>query len=126
MNNSQWERLLSTVNGTNDRLETAMIVDSPWIPGYCKINTIDYFARPDVWIAAHEKIKADFPDMIFLPDYWVEYGMALEPSGFGCKMEFHPDSPPTIHHIIKDADDTDTIHQLVIPDPKRNGLMPHA
>jgi uroporphyrinogen decarboxylase len=126
MKNHEWERLLSIISGNNSRLETAMIVDSPWIPGYCGINTIDYFARPDVWIAAHERIKADFPGIIFLPDYWVEYGMALEPSGFGCKVDFYPNTPPSIHQIIEDADDTDTIEKLAVPDPKRSGLMPIA
>ncbi|HHY81266.1 MAG TPA: uroporphyrinogen decarboxylase [Clostridiales bacterium] len=126
MKNNQWECLLSVIRGNNKRLETAMIVDSPWIPGYCGINTIDYFARPDVWLSAHEKIKADFPNIIFLPDYWVEYGMALEPSGFGCKVDFYPNTPPTIHHVIKDADDTDSIENLAIPDPKLSGLMPIA
>ena len=126
MNSHQWKRLLSTINGDNDKLEAAIIVDSPWIPGYCKINTIDYFVRPDIWLSAHEKIKADFPDLLFLPDYWVEYGMALEPSGFGCKIDFYPNSLPTIHHIIKDADDVDTIYKLEVPDPKLSGLMPFA
>ena len=32
MKNHEWERLLSIISGNNSRLETAMIVDSPWIP----------------------------------------------------------------------------------------------
>ncbi|HZK33954.1 MAG TPA: uroporphyrinogen decarboxylase family protein [Bacillota bacterium] len=126
MNRIQWETLLKTVKGENTSLEAAMIVDSPWIPGYCEINTIDFFARPDVWLSAHEKIKADFPDLLFLPDYWVEYGMALEPSGFGGKVDFYPNSPPTVHHIVEDVDDVDTINSLEVPDPNKSGLMPMA
>lgn len=126
MNRIEWKALLETIRGENDRLEAAMIVDSPWIPGYLEIDTIDFFARPDVWLAAHERIKADFPGLILLPDYWVEYGMALEPSGFGCKIDFYPNSPPTVHPVIKDLDDTDSINDLDLPNPKKSGLMPMA
>lgn len=126
MNRIEWKALLETIRGENDRLGAAMIVDSPWIPGYLEINTIDFFARPDVWLAAHERIKADFPGLILLPDYWVEYGMALEPSGFGCKIDFYPNSPPTVHPVIKDLDDADSINDLDLPNPKKSGLMPMA
>lgn len=123
MTDKQWEYLESVVAQTNTQLPTGLIVDSPWMPGYCGINNIDFFARPDAWLNAYKKIKKDFPETIFLPDWWNEFGMATEPSGFGCKFDFYEDNLPTVHHIIEDTDD-EIIDTLAAPDPRKNGLMP--
>lgn len=120
----QWKNLQQIVAHTNTKLSSGLIVDSPWMPGYCGINNIDFFARPEAWFSAYQKIKADFPETTFLPDWWNEYGMATEPSGFGCKFDFYEDNLPTVHHIIEDIDDVDTIESLKVPDPRKNGLMP--
>ena len=123
MNQQQWKNLEAVVAGTNDGLSVGLIVDSPWMPGYCGIGNIDFFVQPDTWINAYKKIKADFPEVTFLPDWWNEYGMATEPSGFGCKLDFYDDNLPTVHHIIRDTDD-EIINSLTPPDPRKNGLMP--
>jgi MtaA/CmuA family methyltransferase len=107
-----------------DIVPVALIVDSPWLPGYMGMSTLDFFTMPDQWFEAYLKIKKDFPGMIFLPDFWVEYGMATEPSGFGCKINFFENSTPTINHIIPSADDLDQVESLAAPNPKRDGLMP--
>ena len=64
----------------------ALIVDSPWIPGYLDISAIDYFSMPDIWLRANLEVERQFPEVIFLPGFWVEMGMAAEPSGFGCRV----------------------------------------
>lgn len=124
MNKQQWERLERTVRQENDKLEAGLIVDSPWMPGYCGITNLDFYCQPDTWLAAYDKIKTDFPSAIFLPDHWCEFGMATEPSGFGCLFDLYPDNLPTVHHIIEDIDDTDAINALKVPNPKKHGLMP--
>jgi uroporphyrinogen decarboxylase len=72
-----------------------LIVDSPWIPGYLGINHMDYFLDPETWFRANLGIMEEFPDVIFFPSWWVEYGMAAEPSAAGNRIFFHPDQPPT-------------------------------
>jgi len=124
MTEQHWNTLMSVVNHTNTEIPVGLIVDSPWMPGYCGVNNIDFFARPDVWFQAYRKIKQDFPEVIFLPDWWNEYGMATEPSGFGCKIDFYENNLPTVHHIIEDIDDLDAINSLQVPDPRKSGLMP--
>lgn len=124
MKTKHWELFLQTIHAENTILPVGLIVDSPWMPGYCKISTIDFFAQPEIWMNAYVKIKRDFPDLLFLPDWWAEYGMATEPSGFGCKIDFSDGTPPTVRHIIHDAEDTETIDGLEIPDPRKNGFMP--
>ena len=95
-----------------------LIVDSPWIPGYLGISTLDYYTMPDVWLESNLKIKRDFPGLILIPDFWVEYGMATEPSGFGCRVVFFEDRMPNINHIISSAEDIEQILDLPVPNPK--------
>jgi len=129
MTKSQWAKFQSILCGDNadfsEKLAVGLIVDSPWMPGYCGISTIDFYARPDEWFDAYTKIKGDFPGVLFLPDWWHEYGMATEPSGFGVKFNFYDDNLPTVHPIVKDMDDAeDIIDALPTPNPQKDGLMP--
>ena len=124
MTTEQWELLLQTIHAKNNILPVGLVVDSPWIPGYCRISTIDFFTQPETWLNSYQKIKKDFPGIMFFPDWWVEYGMAAEPSGFGGKIDFFDNTPPTIHHIIQGVDDEAGIDALTVPDPKKSGLMP--
>ena len=125
MTKSQWALFRSILRGENQDLAVGLIVDSPWMPGYCGISTIDFYARPDEWFSAYKKIKKDFPGVLFLPDWWMEYGMATEPSGFGVRFNFYDDNLPTVHPFIKDMDEAgDIIAALNSPNPKKDGLMP--
>ena len=45
------------------------------------ISQIDYFTLADQWAKANLYIEERFPSVIFLPGFWAEYGMAVEPSG---------------------------------------------
>ena len=124
MNDYQWSLFKAVLHGENKMLPVGLIVDSPWIPGYCGMTFIDFYARPDEWFNAYIKIKADFPDIIFLPDWWAEYGMSTEASGFGCRIDFYDDNLPVVHHIIESAEDIDVIDRLTVPDPRKSGFMP--
>ena len=125
MTKEQWALFQTTLKGEADGLTVGLIVDSPWMPGYCGITNIDFYARPDEWFAAYVKIKKDFPDILFLPDWWAEYGMATEPSGFGVKFNFYDENLPTVHPMIDDMDNAeDIINALTVPNPRKDGLMP--
>ncbi|AOQ22839.1 Uroporphyrinogen decarboxylase [Moorella thermoacetica] len=122
MNLSQWSIIKKCVNMEElIQVPVGLIVDSPWIPGYVGISTMDYFTIPEKWLEANIKIIKDFPKIIFLPGFWVEYGMATEPSGFGCKINFYPDRTPTINHIINSPEEAEDIF---VPNPQTDGLMP--
>jgi len=99
----------------------SLIVDSPWIPGYTGVSTLDYLTIPEVWLASNLQVVERFPNIIFLPGFWVEMGMAAEPSGFGCKISFYSDSPPAVHAMI---DSSEEIERLKTPNPQTDGLMP--
>ena len=102
-------------------MPTALIVDSPWLPGFTGMNTLDFFLYPDAWLDAHLRVLARFPDVLFVPGFWVEYGMANEPSAFGTPILWRPDSPPGLRHIELSPGEW---HKLRRVDPERDGLMP--
>jgi len=118
----QWETLKRCAAMEEmQEVPVGLIVDSPWIPGHVNMLTIDYFTMTDKWLDANIKVINDFPEVIFLPGFWVEYGMALEPSAFGCKIEFFENTTPNINHIIASTED---VSKLKVPNPKTDGLMP--
>lgn len=126
MTNEQWEVIKKAAAGeTPDNIPVAMIVDSPWIPGYCNVSTIDFYTDINIWSDCYKKIKKDFPGVIFLPDYWVEFGMASESAAFGCRTNFYDYQPACIQHLIDDVDDIESL-ELPDPDPKTDGFMPLA
>lgn len=125
MNLDQIKTLEETIQHKNSRIPVAFIADSPWIPGYCGHTYIDYYMRNDVWMADNRKIIKDFPEAIFVPGWWVEFGMTAEPSGFGCPTCFFDDNLPHLHPLTEDLDNAKEIFKnLQLPDPKRDGLMP--
>jgi len=124
MRDEQWQIIKDCALGKHTgKIPAAMIVDSPWIPGYLGLNTIDFCMDVNLCIEAYDKLKAEYPDLIFIPDYWLEFGMAAEPSGFGCKVNFYDHQPIMISHIITDCEDVEQLLAIPDPDPKKDGLM---
>jgi uroporphyrinogen decarboxylase len=84
MKSEAWERFkriaLSTNSGERHGVITALIVDSPWLTWFMGISHLDYFTLPDQWAKANLYIEERFPGVIFLPGFWVEYRMAVEPA----------------------------------------------
>lgn len=122
MKKEQWDIIKKCANlAPVDPLPISLIIDSPWLPGYLGMSMIDYYTTPDVWLEANLKVEQDFPEIIFLPGFWVEFGMCAEPSGFGCRTSFFHDRTPLVREIIKSLDEVD---RLVQPNPYEDGLMP--
>ena len=95
MRPAQWEIFKRAVRREKiDKIPMALIIDSPWIPGYLGIKHLDYFLDPELWFQSNLKIMREFPDIIFIPSWWMEYGMAAEPSVLGAKIKFWQDNTP--------------------------------
>jgi uroporphyrinogen decarboxylase len=105
-----------------EQVPVALIVDSPWLPGYAGIDTRDYFLFPDKWLEIHKGLPARFPDAVWIPGFWVEYGMAAEPSAFGVKIRFHTDSPPSLEPVVTDL--AFWAEAARPANPQEDGLMP--
>lgn len=118
-----WERFKQAARlGEPDQVPVALIVDSPWLPGYAGIDTRDYFLFPEKWLEINKGLLERFPDALWIPGFWIEYGMAAEPSAFGVRLHFHSDGPPSIAPVIDDlAFWAETIRPA---NPQEEGLMP--
>jgi len=104
-----------------DQVPVAFIVDSPWLPSYAGVNTLDYFLLPETWLKINLSLLERFPEAVWIPGFWVEYGMLAEPSAFGARFVFHQDRPPSIRSI-----NTDPVYwaQAQPADPCQDGIMP--
>ncbi|MHC4344877.1 MAG: uroporphyrinogen decarboxylase family protein, partial [Planctomycetota bacterium] len=56
MTGEQWEKLVAVINGQLiEPLPVGFIIDSPWLPGWAGVKTIDYFSDDEVWLEANLK-----------------------------------------------------------------------
>ena len=115
--------LVAARGGKPERVPTALIIDSPWLPGYAGMHTLDFFLDTDAWLDLHLQVEARFPDVVFLPGFWVEYGMANEPSAFGARIAWRADQPPGLRHLELPPSEWAGLPR---PDPETDGLMPLA
>ena len=122
MTDQQWNDLKAMVKGEYDGpLQTGFIIDSPWLPNWYGIKILDYFSNDELWLKANLKAIETFPDLMFLPGFWSEYGMCTEPSAFGAKSIFWPDEFPFAEKVIQCDEDID---DLQVPNPESDGLLP--
>src|ERR1039457_4613998 len=122
MTDSQWNELLAVVEGKPlARPPIGFIIDSPWLPNWFGIDILDYFTNEPLWFEANRKAIETFPEVMFLPGFWAEFGMCTEPSAFGAKCVFHQNECPFADKTIRDVAQID---DLVEPDPATDGLLP--
>lgn len=122
MTDKDWEILLRVINGEKiNPLPIGFIIDSPWLPNWFGVNIIDYLSNDEIWLNANLKAIEEFPDAMFLPGFWSEYGMCTEPSAFGSKGTFPINEFPHAHRVINSVEEID---DLVIPNPATDGLLP--
>jgi len=122
MTNEQWEKLLAILAGeVFDPLPVGFIIDSPWLPGWSGVSTLDYYCSDEKWLAANLKAVRQFPEAMFLPGFWSEFGMCTEPSAFGTKCRWAQDDLPFAERVIKTVGDISTLEK---PNPRTDGLLP--
>ena len=119
-----WQRFTQAAHLQEpDEIPVALIVDSPWLPGYAGVDTLDYYLLPDRWLEINLGLLDRFPDAVWVPGFWVEYGMAAEPSAFGARILFHHDSPPSIKPL---STDIGFWADAAAPNVREAGFMPLA
>lgn len=122
MTDQEWERLLAVIRGEQIRpLPTAFVIDSPWLPNWAGMTILDYYTSEERWLEANFKAIREFPECLFLPGFWSEFGMCTEPSAFGAKCLFHQDEFPFAERVLHEIDDVD---RLEPPNVRRDGLLP--
>lgn len=122
MTNKQWEELLAVVEGrSTDRKAIGFIIDSPWLPGWAGISTLDYYSSDDIWLKTNMKAIEQFPGVTFLPGFWSEYGMCTEPSAFGARSVWYESNLPHAEKVIRLDEDISGLPQ---PNVTSDGLLP--
>ncbi len=119
---SSWERFKQAAYLQEpDQVPVALIVDSPWLPGYAGIDTRDYFLFPEKWLHINLDLLDRFPSAVWIPGFWVEYGMADVPSAFGARFRFYRDQAPSIEPLTTDIDYWANVS---LPNVEEDGLLP--
>jgi uroporphyrinogen decarboxylase len=122
MTDQHWAQLKAVIQGeTLSPLPVGFIIDSPWLPNWYGIDILDYFTSDRLWLEANMKAIDSFPEVLFLPGFWAEYGMCGEPSAFGARSAFPRNEFP---HAFPNIRTPEEIASLEVPDPVKDGLGP--
>lgn len=122
MNAQQWQDLLKIVAGEKPSLPPiGFIIDSPWLPGWYGISTLQYYTSDELWWEANKKAIETFHEVMFLPGFWSEYGMCSEPSAFGAKQVWYDSNLPHAERVIHQIED---ISLLKKPNAASDGMLP--
>jgi uroporphyrinogen decarboxylase len=122
VNRHQWDALLAVVEGERvEPVPVGFIIDSPWLPNWAGMTLLDYFASEERWLQANRAAVDRFPQVLFLPGFWSEFGMCTEPSAFASRPVWYEDEFPFAEPVLAD---TDAIADLAKPDPAQHGLLP--
>lgn len=115
MKPAQWEIFKKAARLEKlDQVPMALIIDSPWIPGYLGLPHMDYYLDPELWFQSNLKIHEEYPDIIFVPSWWMEYGMAAEPSALGAKIKFWQNNTPSEYHTLYHIEDIDNFPEYEV------------
>jgi uroporphyrinogen decarboxylase len=122
MTEQQWKQLLDVVEGRSlNRIPVGFIVDSPWLPAWAGGSILDYYGSDEFWLETNLKAIRAFPEVLFLPGFWSEYGMCTEPSAFGAKCVWHANDLPFAEKVIETPEQMAALKK---PDVRTDGLLP--
>jgi len=122
MDDQQWNTILSVVRGEAVRpLPAGFIIDSPWLPNWAGRAILDYFTDERAFLEGNLKAIRAFPQAIFLPGFWSEYGMCTEPSAFGAVSVWEEDAFPFAKKVLHSPAE---VERLEKPNPRKDGLPP--
>jgi uroporphyrinogen decarboxylase len=122
MTDQQWKMLVAVVRGEAIRpLPTAFIIDSPWLPNWAGHTILDYFTSESIFLEDNLQAIRTFPEAIFLPGFWSEYGMCTEPSAFGSVSIWGENEFPFARKVLHSPSEVESLER---PDPRKHGLLP--
>jgi uroporphyrinogen-III decarboxylase len=124
MKEKHWENLIKIIEGeTTKEKPIGFIVDSPWLPKWYGSRIIDYYADPEIWFKSNVQAVKEFPEVMFLPGFWAEFGMCTEPSAFGAKLIWSENEFP---YPGKISASPENISGLLKPNVRTDGLLPFS
>ena len=122
MTDKQWETLVAVIRGEKlTPVPTGSIIDSPWLPKWAGHTILDYFTDERTYLEDNMKALETFPDTMFLPGFWSEYGMCTEPSAFGSVCMWEQDEFPFARKVIHSVAEVERVEK---PNVRKDGLLP--
>jgi len=89
MTDPQWETLLKTIHGEAQAPAARRFHHRlPVAAELARYPDSGLFSNDALWLEANLRALRTFPDVLFLPGFWSEYGMCTEPSAFGARCTF--------------------------------------
>jgi uroporphyrinogen decarboxylase len=124
MKDIQWENLIKIIEGeVTKEKPMGFIADSPWLPKWYGSSIIDYYEDPEIWFNSNIQAMKEFPEVMFLPGFWAEFGMVTEPSAFGSKLVWGENDFPYPNKINANPEN---ISGLLKPNVRTDGLLPFS
>jgi uroporphyrinogen decarboxylase len=119
-----YERFLATIN----HKETHPVPVVGWdnavpITRMAGVLAKDYYRDAAIKMAVQKRVLDEFSEIRWVPGFHADYGVVVEASAFGCKVEWFTDDSPFAHPIM---DSIEQVDRLKVPDPESDGLMPEA
>lgn len=122
MTDLQWDNLLRILAGESfDTLPVGFLVDGPWFAAVRGVSLMDYLTDSRIWLEANLQAVGQYPDVMWIPGFWAEYGMISNPPSFGAKCIWPEDSFPTCDSVLRGYADIATLPK---PDVRTDGLLP--
>jgi uroporphyrinogen decarboxylase len=122
MTEQQWDQLLRILEGELlAPLPVGFLVDGPWMAAQLDVPLMAYFTDNSVWMEANRHAEQCYPDIMWLPGFWAEFGMISNPPAFGARCIWPEAGFPTCQPVLRGCDD---IARLACPNVRTDGLLP--
>jgi uroporphyrinogen decarboxylase len=117
------ERFLSAARMKEpDEVPVSLLTSARFFSRFYGIRVFKFFHNPELMLQATLHTMKRFPDIVFFPGLWADYGIVVEPSAFGSRIHWPENFVPYVKgDLFKNPED---IRDLEPPDPKTDGLMP--
>ncbi|KYH33109.1 uroporphyrinogen decarboxylase family protein [Neomoorella mulderi] len=79
----------------------------------------DFYFDAELKLKAQMTIQEKFPEALLVPGPWPDFGVAVEPSAFGCKIEWPDNEPPWARPAIESITE---VRYMRKPIPGKDGI----
>jgi uroporphyrinogen decarboxylase len=96
---------------------------APWMPSMFGYDVKKYYLDFDLKLHTQLKLQDTYPDAMFFPGLHPDYGIIVQPTAFGGKVQWMEGDAPYVHPSIHSYSEIDSIKPI---DPRKDGLMPNV
>ena len=107
---------------TDDRL-IAIWNTAPFLNTLYGVSLKDYYFNAETKLHVQVRFQNDFPDFYCFPGIWADFGALMEPSAFGCLIQWPQKGMPMAQPVIRNSGDFASVKPI---HPQKDGLMPQA